>query len=483
MPVNPPPTIATSAVASSVSGGAGATSPSAASASFSHQLRWDPRAGRDTTDRTGLMWTGCVSPRGAVASARHEHRSRPEAHARHRGRAADARSGSTAARCETSRPDDMAAHVIKALVERNGVDPAQIDDVILGAANQAGEDNRNVGRMAALLAGFPVEVRGPDGEPAVRLGPPGGDQRRARDRVRRGRGLRRRRRREHDPRAVRRSPSRSAAFPRGEQTMYDTTLGWRFTNPRLADALLPVLDGRDRRERRRALRRHPRGAGRLRARESAAALAGARRTPAASPTRSCRSTSPTARGDPHVRHRRASAAATPRSRALAKLRPAFRTRRHGHRRQLVRHQRRRRRAAGDVARARTRARACGRSRASSASAVAGVEPGRHGPRPDPGVAARARARRPRRRRPRPRRAQRGIRRAGHRLHARARPRLPRRRTSNGGAIALGHPLGASGARLTATLLHEMRRRGARYGLATMCIGVGQGIAAVFEATE
>jgi acetyl-CoA acetyltransferase len=60
---------------------------------------------------------------------------------------------------------------------------------------------------------------------------------------------------------------------------------------------------------------------------------------------------------------------------------------------------------------------------------------------------------------------------------------PERVNVNGGAIAIGHPLGASGARLTATLVHEMRRRGARYGLATMCIGVGQGIAAVFEATE
>jgi len=60
---------------------------------------------------------------------------------------------------------------------------------------------------------------------------------------------------------------------------------------------------------------------------------------------------------------------------------------------------------------------------------------------------------------------------------------PDRVNVNGGAIAIGHPLGASGARLAATLLHEMRRRGARYGLATMCIGVGQGIAAVFEASE
>jgi 3-oxo-5,6-didehydrosuberyl-CoA/3-oxoadipyl-CoA thiolase len=60
---------------------------------------------------------------------------------------------------------------------------------------------------------------------------------------------------------------------------------------------------------------------------------------------------------------------------------------------------------------------------------------------------------------------------------------PEKTNVNGGAIAVGHPLGASGARITSTLVHEMRRRGSRYGLATMCIGVGQGIAAVFEASE
>src|ERR687894_1931677 len=133
------------------------------------------------------------------------------------------------------RPDDMAAHVIRALVERNGLDPAQIDDVILGAANQAGEDNRNVGRMAALLAGFPVEVAGQtvnrlcgsslqavisaahaiaygDGSVFVAGGV------------------------ESMTRAPFVMAKPSAAFPRGEQTVYDTTLGWRFTNPRLADA-------------------------------------------------------------------------------------------------------------------------------------------------------------------------------------------------------------------------------------------------------
>src|SRR3990170_552057 len=141
-----------------------------------------------------------------------------------------------------TRPDDMAAHVIKALVARNGLDPAAIDDVILGAANQAGEDNRNVGRMAALLAGLPIEVAGQtvnrlcgsglqavvsaahaiaygDGEVFVAGGV------------------------ESMTRAPYVTAKPSAAFPRGEQTAYDTTLGWRFTNPRLADAYYPYSMG------------------------------------------------------------------------------------------------------------------------------------------------------------------------------------------------------------------------------------------------
>ncbi|HEY8922231.1 MAG TPA: 3-oxoadipyl-CoA thiolase, partial [Candidatus Limnocylindria bacterium] len=122
------------------------------------------------------------------------------------------------------RPDDMAAHVIRALLERTGVDPGAVEDVILGAANQAGEDNRNVGRMAALLAGMPIEVAGQtvnrlcgsgmqaviDAAHAITAGDgdlfvAGGVE------------------------SMTRAPfvmaKASAAFPRGEQTLYDTTLG------------------------------------------------------------------------------------------------------------------------------------------------------------------------------------------------------------------------------------------------------------------
>src|ERR671914_2469859 len=140
------------------------------------------------------------------------------------------------------RPDDLAAHVIRALVERTGIDPALIDDVILGAANQAGEDNRNVGRMAALLAGLPIEVAG---QTVNRLCGSGlqavvsaahaiafGD-----GSVFVAGGV------ESMTRAPLVMAKPSAAFPRGEQTMYDTTLGWRFTNPRLADVHYPYSMG------------------------------------------------------------------------------------------------------------------------------------------------------------------------------------------------------------------------------------------------
>ena len=100
------------------------------------------------------------------------------------------------------RTDDLGAIPIKALMARNPkVDWQAVDDVLYGCANQAGEDNRNVARMAALLAGLPVEVPGGDDQPPVRLGPRRGRQRRARDQERRSAADDRRRRREHEPRA------------------------------------------------------------------------------------------------------------------------------------------------------------------------------------------------------------------------------------------------------------------------------------------
>ena len=377
------------------------------------------------------------------------------------------------------RPDDMVAHVIKALVERSGLDPALIDDVIVGAANQAGEDNRNVGRMAALLAGLPVEVAGQtvnrlcgsslqavisaahaiaygDGQVFVAAGV------------------------ESMTRAPFVTAKPSAAFARGEQTMYDTTLGWRFTNPRLADAYYPYSMGE-------TAENVAERCGVTRADQDAFAVESQRRWKAANDAG--RLTDEIVPIDvPDGRDTRSfDADEHPRPDAsvesLAKLRPAFTEAATG----TV--------TAGNssgindgagavLVMSEARARELGMRPMARmvASAVAGIEPGVMGLGPMPA-------------------SRRALERAGigvgdldlvelnEAFAAQALPvirelGLDHEKTNvNGGAIAIGHPLGASGARLTSSLLHEMRRRGARYGLATMCIGVGQGIAAVFESVE
>ncbi|MCV0402792.1 MAG: thiolase family protein [Chloroflexi bacterium] len=377
------------------------------------------------------------------------------------------------------RPDDMAAHVIRCLVERTGVDPASVDDVILGAANQAGEDNRNVGRMAALLAGLRVEV---PGQTVNRLC---------------GSGLQAVITAAHaiaygdgttfvagGVESMTRAPfvmaKPSAAFPRGEQQLFDTTLGWRFTNPRLADAHYPYSMGETAENvvERVGVSREDQDAfavssqGRWAAAQEAGRFAD-EIVPIEVPDGKATRTFDT---DEHPRPD-----ATLES--LAKLKPAFK-----------------RDASGSVTAGNSsgindgaaallvmseaRAREAGLRPLARlvSSAVAGVDPATMGLGPIP--ASRI-----------------ALERAGltvgdldlaelnEAFAAQAVPvmrelGLDTEKTNvNGGAIAIGHPLGASGARLAATLVHEMRRRGARYGLATMCIGVGQGIAAVFEATE
>jgi 3-oxoadipyl-CoA thiolase len=369
------------------------------------------------------------------------------------------------------RPDDLAAFVIQALVERTGVDPANIDDVILGAANQAGEDNRNVGRMAALLAGLPVSVPGQtinrlcgsgmsavvaaahaivagDGEVFIAGGT------------------------ESMTRAPLVMAKPSAAFPRGEQTLYDTTLGWRFTNPRLADAYYPYSMGE-------TAENVVAQIGVSREDQDRFALTSQQRWAAAFEA---------GRFDDEVRpmpelghdeHPRP----TTTLEQLASLKPAFRRDELG----SV--------TAGNssgindgaaalVVTSEARARSHGWKPMVRmlASAVAGVDPATMGLGPIPA-------------------SRRALERAGltaadldlvelnEAFAAQALPVIhdlgldPEQVNVNGGAIAIGHPLGASGARLVGTLAHEMRRRGARYGLSTMCIGVGQGIASVWEAAE
>ena len=379
------------------------------------------------------------------------------------------------------RPDDLAGHVVRAIVERNRLDPSSIDDVILGAANQAGEDNRNVGRMAALLAGLPVEV---PGQTVNRLCGSGlqavvsaahaighGD-----GLVFIAGGV------ESMTRAPFVTAKASSAFPRGEQTMYDTTLGWRFTNPRLADAYYPYSMGE-------TAENVVERCGVSREDQDAFALTSQRRWKAAHDAGRFADELvaidvPAAKGGEPIS---VGTDEPPRPdttlEALASLKPAFK-----------------RDASGSVTAGNSsgindgaaallvmseaRARELGLRPIARfvASAVAGVDPATMGLGPIPA-------------------SRRALERSGigvadldlvelnEAFAAQAIPCMrelgldPERVNVNGGAIAIGHPLGASGARLAATLVHEMRRRGARYGLATMCIGVGQGIAAVLEAAE
>jgi 3-oxoadipyl-CoA thiolase len=376
------------------------------------------------------------------------------------------------------RPDDLAAHVVRSIVERNGVDPVAIDDVILGAANQAGEDNRNVGRMAALLAGLAVEVPGAtvnrlcgsgmnavvnaahaiiagDGEVFIA----GGE--------------------ESMTRAPFVAAKPSAAFPRGEQTLYDTTLGWRFTNPRLADAYYPYSMGE-------TAENVVERCGVTREEQDAFALTSQQRWAAAQEAGRFADevvsiSAPAAKGGAGVE---VTVDEPPRPdttlEKLASLKPAFK-----------------RDASGSVTAGNSsgindgaaallitseaRARELGWRPIARmlASAVAGVDPATMGLGPIPA-------------------SRKALDRAGltvdqldlvelnEAFAAQAIPCMrelgldPEKVNVNGGAIAIGHPLGASGARLVATLAHEMRRRGARHGLATMCIGVGQGIATIVE---
>jgi 3-oxoadipyl-CoA thiolase len=374
------------------------------------------------------------------------------------------------------RPDDMAAHVVRAVVERSGIDPERITDVYLGAANQAGEDNRDVARMAALLAGLPQSVPGATvnrlcasgleavnaAARAVKLGEgdfylAGGVESMSRA-----------------PWVVEK-PERG--LPRGPQTMHDTTLGWRMVNPRMAELGVSTESMGETGEnvaQRYGISREDQDAYALRSHQRAIAAAESGRlaeeiVPIEAP-----------QGREAVT---VEADEGPRSDAsaekLAALRPVFRedgTVTAGNASTL-----------NDGAACLLIASEKGAERLGAeplarvvATGVAGVNPAYMGIGPVEAIP-------------------RALSTAGLSLDeielielneafasqvlacARQLGIEEDRLNVNGGAIALGHPLGCSGARLAGTLVRELRHRGGRYGIATLCVGVGQGLATVFEA--
>ncbi len=372
------------------------------------------------------------------------------------------------------RPDDLAALCIVEIVKRNRLDPNLVEDVILGNANGAGEENRNVARMALLLAGFPVTVAGQtinrlcgSGLNAVAS---------AAQAIKTGEG---------DvfiaggTESMTRAPfvfaKAESAFPR-ETKVYDTTIGWRFTNPKLA-ALYPPLSMGETAEN--VAEKY----GITRLEQDEFALATQKKWGAAHAAGKFKDelvpvAIPQRKGEPIVVNKDEHPRPDTTMEQLAKLAPAFKE--NG----TV--------TAGNSSGINDGAAAVLLMDAETAkrlgykplarivtSAVAGVDPSYMGLGPIPAT-------------------RKALERAGLKIGdidlielneafaAQSIPCIrelemdPAKVNVNGGAIAIGHPLGSTGARLLTTLVHEMKRRGARRGLVTMCIGVGQGIAMIVE---
>jgi 3-oxoadipyl-CoA thiolase len=374
------------------------------------------------------------------------------------------------------RPDDLAALVMREAVSHAGVEPSDVEDVVFGCANQAGEDNRNVARMGLLLAGFPVEV---PGQTVNRLCGSGMQATISAAReiqagavgVMLAGGV------ESMSRAPWVMAKPGVGFARGPQTAYDTALGWRLVNPRMAEmyGTLQMGETAERVAARYEVDRPAQDEFAVRSHQRAIAAQEAGRfvaeiVPVQVPQRKGEPLSVTEDEGPRADSSRET---------LGRLSPAFQedgTVTAGNSSPLSDG------AAALLLMGAGEARRRGvapLARFVSAGA-AGVHPDFMGIGPVPAALRALDAA--------------GLRPADMELvelneafaaQAVACVRLlgldEERVNVNGGAIALGHPLGCSGARLIGTLVHEMRRRGARYGLATMCIGVGQGIASVWEA--
>ncbi|MFA5873018.1 MAG: acetyl-CoA C-acyltransferase [Anaerolineales bacterium] len=381
------------------------------------------------------------------------------------------------------RPDDLAALVLKAILERNQLDPALVEEVYLGCANQAGEDNRNVARMALLLAGLPVEVAGVTVNRLCASGLNAVNQ--AARAIKAGEGevyiaggV------ESMSRAPYSLPKAESGFPFGNLTAYDTALGWRYPNPKMQEKYGTEQMG-ETAENIAALKPHI-----TREMQDAFSLRSHQRAIAAIDSGKFAGeilpvTIPQRKGDPVVvttdeRPRRDTS-----MESLAKLRPAFRkeggTVTAGNSSGLNDG------AAALLLMSDAKAKELGLKPLARilSSAAAGVPPRTMGLGPVPAV-------------------KKAVARAGLQLKDIGLVELneafaiqslaviedlgldPELVNVNGGAIALGHPLGCSGARILTTLLHEMRRRAGDhkgrpyYGLATLCVGVGQGEATVVE---
>ncbi len=374
------------------------------------------------------------------------------------------------------RPDDLAARALRAVVDATGIPAAELDDVILGCANQAGEDNRNVARMATLLAGLPVDV---PGATVNRLCASGLDAvMRAFHAIRAGEG---------DAFLVGGVESMSRAplvlekpdevYPRGNRTLWDTTLGWRMANPRFPYPTEAMGETAENVAARYGIGREAQDRFALESQRRWAAAAEAGRwadevVPVEVTTGRRGETPHVVTSDEHPRPDTT-------LEALARLRPAFKadgTVTAGNSSGINDG------AAALLVVSESRAKAWGLTPLARivATGVAGVEPSYMGMGPVPAT-------------------RRALARASWSVsdldavelnEAFAAQSLaciaelgldPARVNPNGGAIAIGHPLGCSGARILTTLVHEMRRRGHRRGLATLCIGVGQGLAMLVEA--
>jgi 3-oxoadipyl-CoA thiolase len=372
------------------------------------------------------------------------------------------------------RPDDLAALAIKTVVERSGIDPETIDDVVMGCTNAAGEDNRNVARMSLLLAGLPISVPGQtvnrlcgSGLQAMNIAAQAIWSGQAQVVVAGG------------VESMSRSPfvmlKPETGFPRGDMQMVDSTLGWRFVNP-VMEAMYPTCSMGETAENvaeKWKVNREDQDCFALdsQTKWTAAQHDGLFADELIPVTVTTRKGETVVSVDEHPRPDTT-------IEGLAKLRPAFRkggTVTAGNSSGINDG------ACATIIMSDERARQLGLKPLARfvSTAVAGVDPAYMGVGPVPA-------------------SRKALKLAGltasqmdwielneafaaQSLAVIRDLELPADRVNPlGGAIAIGHPLGCSGARIATTLLHQLTRTGKRYGLATMCIGVGQGIATVFE---